>query len=447
MHVSRLAATMSNLDGVGSPKTPTLVDESGANKDIASVVGSSIVTLEPCIDSVIKESADFAATPILHAKPIPLDWSFDVIYREFSRFGNIKEIRNKLGNNYEYFESWIIFNNDKDALSAYKKFQSDFVSVNFCKLENIPRHLDIYKPQIQTENPEFIISKVARSPEPPRWLIVSSHSERGNLFKVKKFVELKLGHTKRPDISRFGRNSFLIQAKSDVQSAMLLNMKLDPEGLIKEVKPHYNFSYARGVIFNEDLYELSDEEILMMCPEGVYKIFKVPRSRMIILTFINSVLPSEIVIESEILRVRPYRPRVLQCFNCFGFGHASRVCTRAKICQSCSQLEHGDCSRPKVCANCKGDHDARNKSCKIFEKEQEAMLLSIAEHISIGHAKKLLAKRSYSDAVKESKPNSTSYRTANSISPNTDTGTSRASRAGAPQASSGGAQKILLRCL
>ena len=91
-----------------------------------------------------------------------------------------------------------------------------------------------------------------RSLDPPRWLILSTH-DRGNMFKVKKFINQKIGLVNKPNITRFGKISFLINAKSDGQALMLLNLKLESEGLVKDIKPHFNFSYAKGVVFNEDL--------------------------------------------------------------------------------------------------------------------------------------------------------------------------------------------------
>ena len=229
-----------------------------------------------------------------------------------------------------------------------------------------------------------------------------------------------------------------MHTKSDAQAVMLLNMKLDTKSLVKGVKPHFTFSYAKGVLFNEDIYELSENEILTMCPDNVWKIFKVPKSNMIVLTFMDSIVPHEIIIENEIIKVRPYRQRPLQCFNCFGFAHVSDVCTRAKICQFCSQPEHGACTRPRVCANCRESHDSRNKSCNIFKKEQEALLLSAAEHISIGHAKKLLSQRSYSAAVQDFHPKPALSTTGLDRPQTVQSKTSRASSGGAPRASSGG---------
>ena len=438
MHTFRLAASATS-NGEGSPKTPTPVDDSGAHHDLANGDDSSIFTLEPYAPSA-KGKLNSATSSILHAKPIPLDWSFDIIYEEFSRFGNIKEIRNRLGNNYQYFESWIIFSSDEDALRAYNDFNSTCVSVSFAVPANVPKLLDIYRPYIPVEDLKTSV-KLERLPVPPRWLILSSRSERGNLFKIKQFIGQKLGHVNSPDISRFGKDSFLVHTKSDAQAVMLLNMKLDTKSLVKGVKPHFTFSYAKGVFFNEDIYELSENEILTMCPDNVWKIFKVPKSNMIVLTFMDSIVPHEIIIENEIIKVRPYRQRPLQCFNCFGFAHVSDVCTRAKICQFCSQPEHGACTRPRVCANCRESHDSRNKSCNIFKKEQEALLLSAAEHISIGHAKKLLSQRSYSAAVQDFHPKPALSTTGLDRPQTVQSKTSRASSGGDPGASSGGASR------
>ena len=320
---------------------------------------------------------------------------------------------------------------------------SDSVSAHCSLVKNFPLNLDIYKHANEMENPRQS-SETSRSPDPPRWLIVSTNDERGNIFKLKKYLNKKLGHVNAPKITRFGRNKFLVHTNSDGQAAMLLNLKLDENDLIKKVSPHYNFSYARGVIFNEDLYELPSYEILEMCSERVWKVFKVPKSSMIILTFTNSELPFQISIENEIMRVRPYRPRVLQCFTCYGFGHASKVCTRVKICQRCAQPEHGDCNNPKICINCKGSHHARDKECSMYKKEQEALLISFAEHISVGQAKKILARNTlYSDKVKFPRSNTASTSTTSHVGTSivTQATASQASTGESPRALSGGASQ------
>ena len=374
-------------------------------------LATSVVTLEPYVTEVSKKEK-FVTSPILYVKGLPFDWSFDIIFEEFGKFGLIKEIGKKLDDKFQGFETWIMFLKPEDALRACKDFNIAGLHVKCTLVKTFPQNLDIYKPPNQTEDIEHRTS-VLRSPNPPRWVIITTiDNQRGNLFKIKKYINQRLGHVNRPEITRFGRNSFLVHTNSDGQAVMLLNLRLESDGLIKEIKPHFNFSYAKGVIFNEDIHELDEEEILDMCPLEVWKVFKVPRSSMIILTFINPVVPAEVVLESEIVRVRPYKPRVLQCFKCFGFGHSSRVCTRVQLCEFCSLPEHGECTKPKICVNCKGSHHARDKNCVEFKKEQEALIKSMDEHISIGHAKKLLAKKnSYSDVVKRIQPNALDHDT------------------------------------
>ena len=401
---------------------------------------------------------------ILFVKNVPLNWSFDIIFEKFNKYGEVKEIRNGLGERNKSFETWISFKSAGDAMRALNEFALANNNMSCSLVDGFPLFLDIYRPPNQTEKTNE--DTILRSPDPASWLIVTT-GERGNLFKMKKFINQRLGLINRPDIKRFGRNSFLVHAKSDGQAAMLLNMAKDSEGMIKAIKPHYTFSYARGVIFNEDVHDLPEEEILEMCPDNVWKIFKVPRSSMIVITFVNDILPTEIVLDKEFMRVRPYRPRVLQCFNCYQFGHAKRVCVASKICQHCSQPEHGEeCNRSKMCVNCKGSHHARDKTCKVLVREEEALLKSIDEHISVGHAKKLLAKKSYSDIVKGSKPSHPTTdgnnpanagvsgfsfngahgssgvdpRASSGVDPRASSGgTPRASSGGAPWASSGGA--------
>ena len=211
---------------------------------------------------------------------------------------------------------------------------------------------------------------VSRTLMPATWLIATTNDDRGNVYNIRKLLRQQVGDISNARITRFGRNSFLIHAKSLAQAAMISNLKTGAEGLLKEIRPHFSFSYTKGVVFSRDLYELPEDEILGMCPDNVWKVFKVPKSSMIILTFNNDHLPFYVVIDSEKIDVRPYRPRPLQCFNCFKFGHPSRVCKWGKLCRNCSLSEHGDCSETLKCVNCKEGHDARNRKCKIYIMEE-----------------------------------------------------------------------------
>ena len=295
---------------------------------------STVVTYDPF------EGPNFNGDEtILRIECLPLHWNYESIYHEFSVFGCVKEIRLRLAENSNSWQVWVFFSTHGEALNAFTKTSK---KKSECQLVNkAPSNLDRYHPQVEDRN--SVCLNVSRSPLPAMWLIVTTKEERTNLYNFRKLVRIKAGDLGNSNITRFGRNSFLVHAKSAAQATMLLNLRIDPDSVIKEIKPHYNFSYAKGVIFSRDLYELPDDEILDMCSENVWKIQKIPRSTMIVITFYNETLESHIVVDRERIPVRPYKQRPLQCYNCFGYGHASGRCTQNKVCGNCSQYDHGEC--------------------------------------------------------------------------------------------------------
>ena len=173
---------------------------------------------------------------------------------------------------------------------------------------------------------------------------------------------------------------------------MLRNLKYDNNRMKLYGKPHFNFSYGRGVIFNRDLYEFDETEVLNMCPSQVWKVQKIPNTSMIVLSFEDPDVPLFINIENERIPVRPFKQKPLQCYNCFRFGHNSKYCKSAKICSNCSAKEHGACQSEAKCLNCDGNHKPTDKQCEQYKMEEVAINKANAEHISIGHAKSLLNK-------------------------------------------------------
>ena len=154
------------------------------------------MTLYPYAVDNLENTAEIARSSILHVKPLPLNWSFSDVYEEFSKFGLVKEIRNRLGKNHAFFETWIIFEKGVDALRASKEFVLETTSVHCSLVDSFPANLDTYRHLSQIEELQQE-SQILRSLDPPRWLIATTHGDRGNLFKVKQYVSQKLGHIKK----------------------------------------------------------------------------------------------------------------------------------------------------------------------------------------------------------------------------------------------------------
>ena len=213
---------------------------------------------------------------------------------------------------------------------------------------------------------------------------------------------MKVGGIQSGDIKRFGKAKVLIHAKSETQSLMLSHLKAETDEMLKEIKPHMDFSYGRGVVFDRDLYEFDEGEILDMCPVQVFHVKKLRGTSLIVLTFNSPDPPSNIVIENERIAVRPFKRKPLQCFTCYKFGHPSATCRGAQLCTVCSSPIHGVCTDAPKCINCGQGHESRDKDCPSYKAEEAALRKSKTDHISVNYAKRLLGHtRTYSQILKK----------------------------------------------
>ena len=83
----------------------------------------------------------------------------------------------------------------------------------------------------------------------------------------------------------------------------------------------------------------------------------------------------QLCLKLNVERARPPKPRPLQCYNCWGYGHLASKCSSNKICRRCSEEippenDHKNCTNPLKCCNCGSlDHDATSHSdCPLFER-------------------------------------------------------------------------------
>lgn len=92
----------------------------------------------------------------------------------------------------------------------------------------------------------------------------------------------------------------------------------------------------------------------------------------------NRLIDEGMVVEGVLLYCtrweRDTAPR--QCFNCYAYGHISKICTKPARCGKCAgghpTNSHVDSpGAVKRCAVCKGEHPAWAKSCLIRRKEVE----------------------------------------------------------------------------
>ena len=346
----------------------------------------------------------------VHIVNLPIHYNYGILYEDIKIFGTIKEIRMNLNDKNEKWEAWVSYESYDNAFKASTgigkgKLFDENTSSALC--EKAPNYLDVYRPDDwvkRADNTNENNTSSMRKPKPPKWLLITTKDEYSNYFKVTRYLQRSFGSIKSGDVSRFGKNTVLVHAKSSTQSIMLCNLNTNNNEIIANVKPHLNFSYGRGVLFDRDLYEFSEDEILDMCPAGIWKVTKIPNTSMIILTFDDEEVPYHINIENERINIKPFKQRPLQCFNCFAYGHPSRVCKNRRICRNCSEHHHEHCPNETKCVNCKENHRPDDRNCKQYKLEEAALNKSKSEHISVGYAKRLLDKNtSYATVARASK--------------------------------------------
>lgn len=380
-----------------SDETKTQLTTFGMNSDMSMTSEKT-----PGLWNLESDLSNKCKLNILHLEEVPPQCNYETIDETFKKFGSVKEIRMYMKEN--RWQVWISFGSHEDAFKAslnISNIQINDTNIKGALCNQAPRHLEVYKPEDWIAKPVDITQNLVKDVKPPTWIIVTGKSESYNFYKMSKHIQKKVGTIKSCDITRYSKESVLIHAKSETQAHMLCNMNIDNHDLIKEINAHFNFSYGRGVIFDRDLYEFSENEILEMCPNNILKVNKIPGTNMIIITFNSPDVQDYIYVENTRIRVRVYIPKPMQCYKCFLFGHSTKFCRNNQICINCSAFAHGECNRETKCCNCNENHKSNNKNCVEYKNEEAALLKANAEHISIGYAKKLLGqKMNYAKAVK-----------------------------------------------
>ena len=151
-----------------------------------------------------------------------------------------------------------------------------------------------------------------------------------------------------------------------------------------------------------------------LCKQGITdaKRISIKRNNQIIstntyiLNFNTPKSPNEIKIGYLITKVETYIPNLLRCHNCQRFGHHKEKCTRPPTCKNCGKNgNHLDYQQTPKCANCKENHLADSKECKLSKKR--ILEVKHTKNISYPEARKFiensLATTTYAKIAKPTK--------------------------------------------
>ena len=375
-----LEETSSGRDGRGSSPQRHLVESASVSG------GASEVRPGPAMDALL----------LVNILP---SLTYRALHCLFQPFGTVLRIRLCYDADFRSNRCYVIFSSGDESRSACDAVHTlPVAGVGFkatlLRSSNVAEHEDDYVPNM------FEDAAVAPGPRdgnvfPPRWFIAYFREGHGNFILAARYLAKELGTIPEENIKRYGKG-VLIKAKDFTQAKMLENLPCPADSMFETVKAHPTFNHSKGCVFNRDLYEFSEEQILLMCPSRVHKVVKLKGSANMILLLFHGCLPESIPVGPLHLRVRPFIDRPLQCFSCFGYGHGKRHCSERPRCGNCSALDAhstAECAAEAYCYLCRQGHQLRSRQCPRYRLEQDILQLANSQHISLGSARRELLYR------------------------------------------------------
>lgn len=192
-------------------------------------------------------------------------------------------------------------------------------------------------------------------------------------------------------VKKIGRIKCKIQFDNKINAnAFLTNAKLK-ERKLKAYIPTSSIMKI-GIIY--DIPTEHDDEFLKQNIESdaeVTQIFRYKRTveddgvkkqiptRTVKVTFRSQVLPREVTFFYAKRLVKPFIPKVIQCYKCLRYGHTKSVCKQTMTtCENCATIHEGECDKRRRCFNCKSpEHHSKDPNCPEFARQQvikEAMV-------------------------------------------------------------------------
>ena len=239
----------------------------------------------------------------------------------------------------------------------------------------------------------------------PKFLVISSDPDAPGLalqaaspFLIEKSIKALVGTPQ--GVKRLRSGDILVECSTKNQSNTLLNLtKLGNSEINIKVSPHRTLNSSKGVINCPALRGMPDQEILNeLKPLGVEAVKRLiikkdnetKPTNTLFLNFNTPIRPTSIKIGFQNLKVSPFIPNPLRCYNCQRLGHGSRNCRSKARCANCSSQDHSSetCELSASCPNCKGPHPASARDCPSWQREKQIQKIKALSNLTYEEARK-----------------------------------------------------------
>ena len=255
----------------------------------------------------------------------------------------------------------------------------------------------------------------------PHFIVLESLDEK-QLTKINPIVIEKTisGIVKPVSVKKINNGTLLIEVDKKPYADNLLKMN-NFAGLKIKSFPHISLNSSKGVARSSELSLCTLDEIkTYLKPQGVSDVKRISIKRndeiintnTYIFTFNRSQVPKELKVGYNIIKIDPYIPNPLRCYNCQKFGHHESKCLKSAICKKCGESgsDHVEltCANPIRCANCQSSHPADSRDCIVWKKEKEINRIKYTNNISFPEARKIVQSqnqfpnKSYAQVTKSS---------------------------------------------
>ncbi|XP_055612158.1 uncharacterized protein LOC129758636 [Uranotaenia lowii] len=228
-----------------------------------------------------------------------------------------------------------------------------------------------------------------------------------NPFVIARSIEAAIGYENRKLVTatKEARGTrYVLRTQSPIIYKALICMThlIDESKTQVEVIDHPRYNFTKGVVFDQDTINVSDEDLLEELREqGVTLVRRITKkiseketknTPLVVLTFRGTVRPNFIYFGMIRTNVRPYYDSVLICRKCSAYGHSIKNCSNEAVCLTCSQThtipENQPCKNSPFCRHCEGPHSPVSKDCPIFRREEAVIRLKTDRGITFNEARK-----------------------------------------------------------
>lgn len=255
--------------------------------------------------------------------------------------------------------------------------------------------------QIRDNNNEHVIRTKKNNKYATHFDCILSEDDKRKFtpWLLEKCLALQLGSKPR-SIRSTNTNSFTVEINTEKESQIMSELK-NINNIPIEIQVNNSISIIQGLVYVYN-YNMADFDKFK---EGLKKQYGLQeaiephwikarekvQAKPLLLNF-REELPAFIDIPGEMMRTRvyEYKKRPLMCATCQEYGHTKNHCNNDVRCGKCSEEGHqeSECeSNDKLCFHCKGKHNTRDRTCRIFKYEEEITAIQAKQHVPRSQAK------------------------------------------------------------